>query len=185
MRIGILTVMVVVFAMGGAAFAQNNTGFSPDGAYHGRIGGPQKPVQPAAPVPQVQEQQPVTATPVVPVVTAAPVSTPAEEEAPEDQCAAFMGHMDVYTACQDRMMKIQRMRSAQDRRRPKKVPPPVATEAATVEKKQHVEEPAAQMSKESVEKMEAGVKEEKTNEMKDKKDNTPRGTLPFVPATAG
>lgn len=85
------------------------------------------PAAPVAPAPIDMTQQ------ILPqAIDPAPVATAPEAPAAPDPCVAYMSSYDVYTVCQDRMQKIQRMRDAQQKRQPKPAAPaePTPEEAA-------------------------------------------------------
>lgn len=83
---------------------------------------------PAAAMPTHGAQQPQQAAPVQ--VDPAQAAVTAPPPAP-DPCAAYMASYESYVVCQDRMLKIQRMKEAKEKRNAPP-PAPVAAPAAPV-----------------------------------------------------
>lgn len=98
---------------------------------------PEQPQVQQPQAPQVQQTL-APAPPASPEAEAAAAAKPAEP-AKVDPCAAYMASYDIYAACQDRMIKLQRMQEARTRRTAAPpAPPPAAAPAAA---------PATQSSK--------------------------------------
>lgn len=117
-----------------------------DGGYTGYSGNaaptpPPKPenAPPVAGTPEmpIPAPVPVVPTPAVPATPApqpvAPATAPATGTDTQkiDPCAAYMYSYDVYTVCQDRMQKIQRMQDAKQKRTKPKTPARAAPAAPT------------------------------------------------------